>query len=478
MGPCRKYSRLFFVFIAIFLSIGWLRAQPPKSTDYHLLSGFPFVLISEDVDAQPPVISDSLFDIASRGIRFKVNRTELQPSDPFISLYLEQLVPWLKSQDMELGQVYVKGAASPEGPYKNNVRLSRARTQRLIEFLSKGLNQPVANLSLNATNVTEDYGLLVKMMRQADDPDYEKVNAIWQSCDGDEAACKKQLMALEKGKVWKRLLQEYFPSLRQARVVLWFVRKKESTKSQHGSIPAKPKVVTLDVPSFSLTPPVHTLVLERRHLLAVRTNLLHDFLYVPKFGFAPGINVQLEYYPLRGHYTINAGFTFTNHRRWDQYKFFQIRDLQLEVRRYFKGEGAFIGPYLGLYAEGTVYGIGFGKTQGWEGEGGGGGLSMGWTWALNRPGSLRLEVSLSLGAFYTRHDPYVYGNPITGTEDGLYYYDYHGNTSDFRERNHQFFWFGPTNLGVHLTYDIIYRKWRPAGFYNKPVRTKKTGEQK
>ena len=105
-----------------------------------------------------------------------------------------------------------------------------------------------------------------------------------------------------------------------------------------------------------------------------------------------------------------------------------------------------------------MYGIGFGKTKGWEGEGGGGGLSAGWVWPLNRKGNLRLEVSASLGVLYTRFDPYVYGNPINGQEDGLYYYDYLGNTSEFRERNHQLFWVGPTNLGLHLTYDIIYRK--------------------
>ena len=67
-------------------------------------------------------------------------------------------------------------------------------------------------------------------------------------------------------------------------------------------------------------------------------------------------------------------------------------------------------------------------------------------------------MSVSLGFFYTRYDPYVYGNPITGVEDGLYYYEYYGNTSDFKMRNYQLFWFGPTNAGLHITYDILYRR--------------------
>lgn len=215
----------------------------------------------------------------------------------------------------------------------------------------------------------------------------------------------------------------------------------------------------------------------RRHLIAARTNLVQDLLYVPQFGWAYGGNIQLEYYPLRGHYTYNAGFTFTNHRHWSEYKFFQLSDFQLELRRYFTGGGRFLGPYASLYGEYTVYGIGFSKTKGWEDEGGGGGLSLGYTCRLNRKGSLRLELSASLGYFYTRHDPYVYGNPLTSKEDGLYYYDYHGNTSEFRERNHRFSWFGPTNAGIHLTYDIIYRKKQPVSGSTLSIPSPRDGSQ-
>ncbi len=419
---------------------------------YTQLSGYPFVFISDDTVTVSPIIGDSLFDAAAQGIRFKVNRTELQPNDPFIDLYRNYLAPWLNLNQMQLRQVFVRGAASPEGPYENNVRLSRERTKRLIEFLNSELDIKLDERLVKAENIVEDYGLLVKMMGKAADADYERVRDLWLDCEGDEACCKDRLMALDGGKVWRRLLKEYFPSLRQARVVLWFVRRH-----------VKPAEITMPTTSY-YTPTIQPMVFEtpmqymRRHLIAVRTNLVHDLLYVPQFGFAYGGNIQLEYYPLNGHLTYNAGFTFTNHRHWGDQKFFQLRDAQLEVRRYFKGGGAFIGPFVGLYAEGTVYGIGFSKSKGWEGEGGGGGLSFGYTFPLTRKGNLRLELTASLGAFYTRYDPYVYGNPLVTTEDGLYYYDYLGNTSDFKKRNHQFFWFGPTNLGIQLTYDLIYRK--------------------
>ena len=443
--------------------------QMPDMRLYHQLADFPFVIVSDTYEAAPPDISDSLFNAVARGIRFQANRTELQPTDPFISLYREQLLPWLKQQDMELRQVIVKGAASPEGSYQNNVRLSRERTRRLIEFLNADLANRADSLSqtVSAASVTEDYARLAALMREADDADARRVESIWQSCHGDEQRCKKMLMALDGGRLWQRMLREYFPQLRQARVLLWFTKKRIATLKSV-TIPTDRVALAPQLPETPWqtahirldTVPAPT-AYTRRHLIAARTNLLHDLLYVPQFGWAYGGNIQLEYYPLRGHYTYNVGFTFTNHRHWNDYKFFQLRDLQIELRRYFRGGGTFRGPYMGLYAEGTKYGIGFSKTKGWEGEGGGGGLTAGYTCRLNSKGSLRLELSASLGFFYTRYDPYVYGNTLTGKEDGLYYYDYYGNTSEFRERNHRFTWLGPTNAGVHITYDIIYRKKKP-----------------
>lgn len=434
--------------------------QEQVNSHFRQLPDFPFVLVAEsDTITSPIFITDSLFDAASRGIRFKVNRTELQASDPFIPLYKNQLVPKLKAENWRLRQIFVKGAASPEGPYENNVRLSRERTKRLIDFLNTESGfSPDASTPINTESITEDYGLLVKMMRQANDADYDKVYRIWMACKGDELRCKRQLMSLDNGRVWNRLKEQYFPALRQARVLLYFVRKQAPLIDTLGCMPlAVP--AELGMPNINVPEP--PLKYERRHLIALRTNLIHDLLYVPQFGWAYGLNLQLEYYPLRGHYTYNVGFTFTNHRRWSDYKFFQIRDLQLELRRYFKGGGQFIGPYLAAYIQGTSYGIGFSKTKGWQGEGGGGGVTAGYTCRLNRKGSLRLEFSASLGVFYTRHDPYIYNHPYVGFDDGLYYYDYYGNARDFKKRNHQFFWFGPTNAGIHITYDIIYRKKKP-----------------
>jgi len=440
-------------------------AQKPDTVRYRQLADYPFVFVSDSIVTTPPVITDSLFDAIAHGVRFQVNRTEIPSNDPFISLYNDSLIPWLKAHNLILRQVFVKGGASPEGPYDNNMWLSRRRAFRLIDFLSSNLDQPIAHQPINSRFVTEDYAYLVRLMELAGDAETRQVKAIWDACRGDERLCKQKLMALNGGTTWKRLLKTYFPKLRQSRLVLWYM-----VNPEYMGIP-KCNLVTntdlLSVPgiaSYLPLPVCDTAAVQshsRRHLIAIRTNLLHDFLYVPQFGFAPGGNIQLEYYPLSGHYTYNAGFTFTNHRHWNTHKFMQIRDFQLELRRYFKGEGQFIGTFVDAYVQGMKYGIGFSETKGWQGEGGGAGIGLGHSWNLNKRGNLRLELSMNVGFFVTRYDPYVWGNG--NKVDGKYYYDYHGNISDFKKRNHQFVWFGPTNAGIHMTYDIIYRKQRKEG---------------
>ena len=442
------------------------------SARYEQLSDYPFVLVGEPGTMSDPAVDDSLFNAASRGIRFEVNRTEMRADEPFAAIYTREIIPLLQRDDMVLKGLIVRGAASPEGGYDNNRRLGRERTARLVDFLTAQLTEQERTLikdNLRTASITEDYQYLVELMQAAGDKDARLVGGIVEACGGDELRCKEALMALHGGRTWARLKEKYFARLRQARVLMWFVRKQDMIAAVQGmettgiatdffarelaAAAQATDTLTLRVPRLE-----YITETTRRHLIALRTNLLHDFFYMPDFGFAPSVNVQLEYYPLGGHFTYNLGFTWSNHRHWESQQFFQIRDLRLELRRYFKGGGVHRGLFIDAYAHGSIYGIGLTKRRGWQGEGAGGGLGLGYTLALNKQKTLRLEVSAQVGAFVTRYDPYVYGNPVTGTEDGDYYYDYVGNASRFHRRNHQWFWLGPTNAGIHITYDIIYRK--------------------
>lgn len=441
--------------------------QSLESNRVQQLDGYPFVLCYDGENVDDVEMTDSMFNNIAVGVQFQVNRSDVNLQSDFFKMYHNELLPLLKREGFVLTRLFIRGAASPEGSYENNRQLGQRRTQNLLSLIEGDLQQPdLPPITVTPQSVTEDYRYLVDLMEAAADPDAPEVRALFDQCGWDEPCCKKNLQALQGGKVWKRLLVEYFPRLRSSRIVLLLKHADVIRTSLGMMTDLKPLGInSASAPEgqlyatqrdYRLLPiPVEY---TRRHLLAVRTNLLRDFFYMPQFGFAPGIDVQLEYYPKGGHLTYNAAFTWTQHRHWDDHKFFQIRDAQLEVRRYFRGGGEFLGPYLGAYAEGTFFGIGLSETKGWEGSGWGAGLDLGWVMRLNKKGNLRLEFNVSAGYFRAKHDPYVWGNPVTNIEDGKYYYDYHGSAKAFKERNHLFTWLGPTNVGINLTYDILYRK--------------------
>lgn len=431
---------------------------------YSVMAEYPFVIVSDYNEDEAPVMTDSLFNALAVGVRFQVNRTEINTNSDFFRTYHE-LLPFLQREGYQLRQLFLRGAASPEGSYENNRRLGQGRTAALQSLIQQDLSGgPFAQqqIKMDVQSVTEDYAYLITLMEQRHDADYARVKQVFDDCHGDEQTCKQLLSRLDGGRLWSRLKQEYFPELRTARIVLWLSRPKPVFENVSVSDvvveqPTQPDTIVIEAPQITVQVPAEP-PMERRHLLALRTNLVHDFFYMPQFGMAFSPNLQVEYYPLDGHYTYNLGFTWSNHRHWTSQKFFQVRDLQLELRRYFQGEGRFLGLYLGAFVHGDVYGIGLSKTKGWEGEGGGAGLSLGYVMPLNKRGNWRLEFMAAAGFFLTRYDPYVYGNPASHEEDGDYYYDYLGSASAFKKRNHQFQWFGPTNLGIQITYDILYRK--------------------
>ena len=456
--------RIIHIFLP--LIFGALPIDGAAEGAFKPLRNYPFVRIENGFGSPLPDVSDSLFDASAQGIHFALNRSELRDDDSFIHDFKTDIVPLLRQKGLVLRKIVIKGSASPEGAYENNCRLGRERTRNLMQFVCQQLGDTTVLSKVEVFSVCEDYDHLILLMEQAHDPELAEAKIICSLHRDDNRACKKALMALNGGLTWKRWLRDYFPSLRQARVMMWFGSPLSDVTSQIAA--GKPLVcdsAQADVPYVEV-PAVEGDDKEKRHrlpLIAVRTNLVHDFFYMPNFGWAPGGNIQLEYFPLHGHLTYNIGFTFTNHRHWKDYKFFQIRDLQLELRRYFKEGHPYRGAYLGAYAHGFAYGIGFNENKGWEGEGGGAGISGGYTLSLIPCGHLRLELMAAVGFLFSKYDPYVYGNPVTGNKNGKYYYDYTGRASLFRKRSYQYTWLGPTNLGIQLTYDLIYRKSKKGG---------------
>lgn len=210
--------------------------------------------------------------------------------------------------------------------------------------------------------------------------------------------------------------------------------------------------------------------LPRREFLSLKTNVLLDVAYMPGYNrWCPIPNVAIEYYPLHGHFTYGASFDFPWWRHYDKHKFFELRNYQLETRYYFQsgdvhqtipGQGAaYRGFYLQGYAHAGVYLFCFNADKGWTGEYLGGGVGFGYVMPLSKTGHWRLELGAQLGIIYTGYDPFQYEyRGGVDLHDDKYYYDWTLSPSLFKKRQYRYTWFGPTRVGITISYDLLYRR--------------------
>lgn len=497
--------RLFILLTLIFLTISVSTFSQSDSTITRF-DKYPYIFIIDE-DKEPNISEDEFYRVALKVV-FPVDVFWLDSSQEPIRELIQDIIPRINTDSIQPYSMMVRGASSPEGPYRWNLTLGKERAAHTFNYINRHLEFPEEHSWHDAR--PEDYGQLLALMEEAKDPSYRLVKSLVDKYNkaGMTKQLKAHLMRIDGGRLWRRLHKKYYHKIRVARVVLFFKKKApQAGSSQSGltgytpaegvpigtDLPATPDSIAIEIlPEESLLPkidiesfqgialpdligvnisqepsdadvPYIPVRLYRRHILGIRTNLLYDFFYLPGHYWAPSPNVQLEYYPRGGHITANLGFTGPYWHHWNRYQFWQIRDYVLEGRYYLKGQGQFIGPYASAYAHVNKYGIGLSKTKGWQGEGYGAGLLIGYTTHISRNHRWRLEFSLGAGYYQTRYDPYVYGNPKSTVEDGLYYYDYLGKKENFKKRNHVFTWFGPTNLGIHLTYDLLYRRIQKKG---------------
>lgn len=480
----RYIAFLTCTFLTLLFSIA--KAQNTlTATESKSLNVSSYIIFAEDAGREAFEV-DSLFYLRSLPIVFSVGRTDINANNRELQHFIRYAVPLLNGENIKNARIRIRSAASPEGTLAFNKRLSQGRRDALLRiFEQHGVNASELQIDV----VDEEYELLAFMMRQANDPDAALVSRMVAEGMSDPVKLKSQLIHYNGGSLWRRLLKEYFPPLRASRFMIIFPENHAGDILNLGIQPLRPSDLDL-APRVSF-PDALTLgkvfdyepQLElpndsvRRELLSVKTNLLEWVAYVPQYGWCPMPNVELEYYPRHGHWTFGATFdcpwwigNTTNH------KYFELRNYQLYTRYYLRnsdrsysderhtipaeGQAAFRGFYLQAYAQAFLYQIGFSAKKGWIGEGLGGGLGAGYVMPLSRDGHWRLDFALQLGLFRTQYDPFVYGKPVYhgGEIDGNYYYNTDLYSDTFVKRMHRYTWFGPTRVGISLSYDLLYRK--------------------
>lgn len=489
----RQRTLLAGVFVVVCLLLAQninAHLAPPASpkasafaADSTFYGHYPFIrFIDTQEDAGLVRLSDEDFLDKAGKVVFKINRYDVFTNDSLLRLLESEIIPRINKDSLRLRRLIVRGASSPDGPVPNNRMLGRRRSETLTSFLRARLSVPVDEQNFSAEVVTEDYRLLLVMMERAGDP---AVGIVRSLCDRhlpryEYTILKNKLKQLQGGILWRHLLKDYFPELRAARVVLVFDKPAEPTIPEVPETPENPEVdvpVPADVP-VSLNVPVKV---PRREVLSIKTNMLLYGFYLPG-GYnrwCPIPNIAVEYYPLHGHFTYGGSIDFPWWQSYNKFKFFEVRNYQLEARYYFRsgdidrrlpGEGAaFRGWFLQGYINAGLFNICFDKDTGYEGEYLGAGVGGGYVLPLTRKGHWKLEFSLQVGFMYGIYDPYQFENLVNPDyHDKRYYYRWSGNADDFKARQYRFSWIGPTRVGITLTYDLLYLRWKKKGVSFRP----------
>ena len=362
--------------------------------------------------------------------------------------------------------VFVVGKTSIDGPEAYNNKLARRRAEALRSFITT--HYPGTEVSLRSEG--EDWGAVrAAIAANVRIPSSERTR-LQEILDTDLRADRKEKQ-LSAVSAWSGMRRSVAVDSRVALVSPRFALPQWNIDESLASLQIADLAWTLPTPSIELlpdrlvVPPLGATASARQRrtersidpIFGLSTNLIYDFTYVPNYGFTSIPSVSLEYYPRRGHWTVGADVEWPMWKHWDDHRFFQIQNITLWTRRYFKAKDErFRGLYLFAGANAARFGIGW-DAKGWEGEGLGASVGIGHKWILGRS-RFFLDLGVAAGVFYARYDPYVYGFDDTQR----YYYDFAGDLAEFKLRRMALTWFGPTRAYVSLGIDLFNRNKRRA----------------
>lgn len=159
-------------------------------------------------------------------VDYVVNTTNIRPdfrNNPVELAKIRATVDSIKSDpDMKITSLSITGFASPEGPYANNVRLAKGRTESLTEYVRKLYAFPTDLMKTSWT--PEDWdGLRVYVEKSS----LAKKEAILKVIDSDmEPDAKDHKLKADFPTDYQYMLKNWYPALRRADYTVSFeVRK-------------------------------------------------------------------------------------------------------------------------------------------------------------------------------------------------------------------------------------------------------------
>lgn len=193
----------------------------PRKHTIAVIDMQPQVFVAEFLYIPPCVETEKVREEkGSAFIDFAVNRTDINPSYRNNAAELDKIITTIdlirNDKDMDITGMSIHGYASPEGPYKNNVRLAKGRTQALKQYVTNLYHFDPAFIDTAYT--AEDWeGLRLYVMNSSLDNRQAIMDIIDSPLDPDakDAAIKRAFPA-----DYAFLLKNEYPALRHSDYVV------------------------------------------------------------------------------------------------------------------------------------------------------------------------------------------------------------------------------------------------------------------
>ena len=428
-----------------------------------MLSGYTVFSAVPHIHKIEPVVETTAKSVTGRvKIDYVVNITEINPRYHDNTRELRKIGQSIDSVRSDtantITSITVKGWASPEGPYDNNVRLAKGRSQSLTSHIADTYNIPREMMRVDYE--PEEWAGLRDSVSSSSLTHKDEIIAIIDDhtldFDLDE---KLRIIKRKYPKDYAYILRNYMPYLRHSDYTINYNRR-----VVHVNEGLADTTWTLPIDE-ALQPPTAARLKPFRPVLALKTNLLFDAVMAPNFeievpfGRYRQWSIMVEDWFPWWLFNRNSkqgsnpyrlmGVPYYSNKAKGYQDAYEVWLIGVELRRWFSkcwgDQPLMTGHFVGAYVASGKYDIEV-KRIGDQGEFVSAGLTWGYSWLLGN--RWNLEFSVSAGAVWgpQRH--------------------YHGEYDDTHliwKENRKFFYAGPTKLKLSISWllgDTLKRKLR------------------
>lgn len=180
-------------------------------------------------------------------VDFPVNQIVIYPDYRNNSYELGKIIATIDSvrndKDITITSIFIKGTASPEGPYDNNVRLAKGRTEALKDYVRKLYSFPNGFIQTDYDPV--DWAGLIEYLKTSHIDHAEEILAIAQS--DIESYARNQKIKTTYPKEYDFLLKTIYPALRHSDYTIRYnIRSYTTVEEIEEVLRTQPKRLSLD----------------------------------------------------------------------------------------------------------------------------------------------------------------------------------------------------------------------------------------